>query len=293
MRKQIISALYIVLCILMSCSTPKPVTSSDTVAPPKPKFALSKGDNFEVITQATTGLTQEVMGQSMEISSVTTSTNQVTVKDITDTKMLLTNTVTKIKTSATGAGTEQSYDSEKPGDTENETGKIMGKLLNVPVEVWIDETGSATRVKQDSSNDAQSAIQSMMMGTNDSKSGGLGNFYCKYDASKLKTGDSWVDSVKDETSKTITTYTVKEISGGSLTLDYTASTAVNTTQENMGMEIIVSLSLKSTGTQVYDVATKVLKQNTVKLNGTGTAEAAGMTIPITMNTTTTVTVTKK
>lgn len=293
---RISAAVLLAAFLLHSCaSTQKTgVATAEKVPPaPKPVFNLQKGDRYEVISDSKNELTQEVMGQTMEINATSLVTNNVEVKEVSDANLLLTNTTTKVKSHSKVMDQEQDYDSEKDAGADNPTAKMMAEILNKVVEVKIDPKGNAEKTTADSSNAEGSAMSNMMSGLSNDKSGGLKDFYAKFDPATAKAGDTWTDSTKDDNSKTVITYTIREVGNGMATVAYVSATAVNTTQENMGMEIVVSMSLKSTGTLVYDAATRILKQHTTIQDGSGTAEAGGMSIPITMKNTISATVTKQ
>ena len=59
------------------------------------------------------------------------------------------------------------------------------------------------------------------------------------------------------------------------------------------MEVNVSMDAKLSGESVVDISTGIVKQKTLNMDGTGTAEMMGQSIPMTTKVTSTTTVKNK
>ena len=114
---------------------------------------------------------------------------------------------------------------------------------------------------------------------------------------ELKIGDSFVDSStlndKDGSTKTSTTYVLKEIKEGKSIFALNGQMAITKKMEAQGMEMTTTTSSKSTGDMIVDVATGLLVSKSIVTETTGNIEVSGMTIPITGKTTTTINVSAK
>jgi hypothetical protein len=253
---------------------------------------LAKNDNFEMVIQNKTLMTQEVMGQSMEINIDMNSTQAVVIKEKTDQATVFAVTVNKLKAAVSAGGQDNKYDSEDPSTHTGDMGQEMSKLLNKTKEVSVDNNGKKTLLTPPSEQDASAGMISQLTGGN-KEDGGLGQFLFYKDLSGLKNGATWIDSTEGNGNKTVSTYTVKEMTGETITIGTESNTTTNSTVEQMGMEVAVTMSTKTTATTVYDLKSQRMVSGVSQTEGTGTADAAGMTIPLTVTSTSNATVTKK
>lgn len=107
----------------------------------------------------------------------------------------------------------------------------------------------------------------------------------------MKAGSTWTDSTVNESGKKVTTYTVKEIKGNDAVLDIKGTMQSSTKQEMMGNEVITTTSGTSVGESIVDMSTGVVKNHSITLNATGSAEVMGQSIPITTKVTSKTTIT--
>ena len=121
----------------------------------------------------------------------------------------------------------------------------------------------------------------------------MGQFLFYKDLSGLKSGASWIDSTEGNGNKTVSTYTVKDLTGETITIGTESNTTTNSTVEQMGMEVVVTMNTKTTATTVYDLKSQRMVSSVSQSEGNGTADAAGMTIPLTVTASSNTAVTKK
>lgn len=131
------------------------------------KIILAKGQKFTVENKLNTFSTQEVMGNTMEITADVTSNSSIEVKDQMDKNYKLSNTITRLNLATSMMGQEMNYDSDKKEDRESEMGTTLTTVINNPMDIEISDGGkvmSKPDAKTDKSDDPSKAAISAMLG---------------------------------------------------------------------------------------------------------------------------------
>ena len=258
------------------------------------KLSLTKGQKLQIDNTAKTVTSMEMMGQSMEITSDIVMLKQVEVKDKKDTSYTIVSTITKMTTNGSAMGQTFAYDSDKKEDSASEIARALKGQVNVPQEIEVNYKGNVSGTKKDVAKDADGGNPMMEMMKSMNGSGPDGNNPAA-DAFQVlpsgkKAGDTWNDSTIAEGIKTYRTYTMKALQGNEATVTLTGKQQTNKTVENQGMEVNVTMEAKLSGEAVVDIATGIVKQKTLTVEGTGNADAMGQSIPMTTKVTTVTTV---
>ncbi|MFT3678777.1 MAG: DUF6263 family protein [Ferruginibacter sp.] len=262
---------------------------------PSGKLTLAKGQQIQLENNLKTITTMDMMGTPMEMTADASMLHSIEVKDKKQSSFILSSTMTKLKSNISAMGQAQSFDSDKPEDLSNETGKMMKGVLNVPKEVELNSDGKIINSQQDSSSltagaGMMQALQGMMGGAMNDGSGAAEAFLV-IPAGK-KQGDNWSDSLVSDEMKIYRNYTLKEINGNKATVTIDGKQLTNKKVEQMGMEVNVTLDAKLTGETVVNVSSGIIEQKTFSMEGTGAAEMMGQSIPMTTKFTSAVTVKK-
>lgn len=268
------------------------IAATQTIA--QNKFNLKQADKYEMNMMMKVNMTQEMMGQTMDITSNTNLVNTIAVKQADANGFLLTNTLAKMKMSGAAMGQEMSYDSENPADKDSQIGQVMGDKIGTTTEVSFDSNGKLISVKKDpkEKDNAAGGMGSMMgIGSDDNK-GGLGLFLANFNNGSVKVGDTWTDSTGDKETKSVTAYTVKDIKDDKTVVSFVSTITLSKTQETNGMEIVVNMTGKVNGESTYD-KNGILTQSTSNTEMTGTTEVMGNSIPMTNKMLTIITVKKQ
>jgi hypothetical protein len=257
------------------------------------KLSLNKGQKIQIENNIKSVINQEMMGQSMEITIDASLVHQVEVKDKKANSYLLTSTLTKLTTNGSAMGQEMKFDSDKKEDLESETGKAIKDQLNVGMDVELGDNAKVIKgVKKDTSATSGGQLLDMVnnvTGANADETNGADAAFDVIPKGK-KAGDSWSDSTITSEIKTYRNYTLKEIKGNLATIVLNGKQITKKTVEQQGMEITVSMDGKLSGEGIVDMSTGILKQRTTQLDGTGSAEVMGQSIPVTTKVTTITTV---
>lgn len=258
------------------------------------KLTLAKGQKIQIDNNIKSVINQEMMGQSIEITVDASLVHQVEVKEKKAASYLLSSTLTRLTTNGSAMGQEMKFDSDKKEDLESETGKAIKDQLNVSKDLELSVSAKVINgVKKDAAAPASGGQLMDMLnnvtGGNSDESNGANAAFDVLPAGK-KAGDTWSDSTITDEIKTYRNYTLKEVKGNDATVLLTGKQITKKKVEQQGMEINVSMDGNLTGEGIVDISTGLLKQRTVVMDATGSAEVMGQSIPVTTKVTTTTTV---
>lgn len=257
------------------------------------KLLLTKGQKILIDNDIKTVSIQEMMGQSMEVTSDAKMTYEVEVKDKKTNSYLVSTTLTKVISSGSAMGQEMKFDSDKKEDLESETGKMFKDQLNVSMEAEFNEKAEVINVaKKDSATSTGNEMMDMMKkfaGASGAESNGASAAFIVVPSGK-KVGDTWSDSLITDAVKTYTTYTFKALDGKNATIISTGKQFTKMKVEQQGMEITITMDGILLTEGVVDISTGLIKQKTTTLNGSSTTEVMGQSIPGTTKVTTVTTV---
>jgi DNA uptake protein ComE-like DNA-binding protein len=251
-----------------------------------PALKLVAQKKYTVSNNTKGNMSQEVMGQTMDIPLDVSNNTVLEVKAAGTGSYQLSSTTNHIALSMSMMGQDINYDSDKKEDADSDMGKAFKEQLNKPVAFTVNHFGKVTdvaeKVAAGAKEDVNPVLGIMGMGGAGSATSLALNLFTS-DA-PLKIGESFTDSSSSETdgkSKNINTYTLSELKDGIAKFTINGTTTLSKAMEMQGMQTVTNTTTKSTGEMLVDVATGLLSKKTVKLNITGTVEVAGMSIPLT------------
>ncbi len=255
------------------------------------KLELTKGQKLQVDNTLNSVATMDMMGQQMELNSDAVMVNQVEVKDKKDSSYTIASTLTKMTTNGNMMGQSYSFDSDKKQDRDSsELGKMLKDQLNVPREIELNSKGQLVNQKKTDAPAETGA--NPMMGMMKSMTGSGSDFAAtevfQVIPSGAKQGDTWSDSAILDGIKTFRTYTIKEIINNIAAVTLTGNQTTNKKVEQMGSEINLMIEAKLSGESKVDMKTGMVQQKTFVIDGSGSADAMGQSIPLTMKVTSTI-----
>ncbi len=255
------------------------------------KLVLTKGQKLELSNEVKSKISMEMMGQSMEIISNVNMLQAIEVNEKSDSGYAVSATLKKMKMEGSAMGQNMNYDSEKKEDQDSEIGKNFKNKINAVTESQVNENGKTTSVKKSAAEaegteggNPMALMQNMGGGNNEEASAGAA--FMVLPAGK-KVSDSWSDSSNADGIKVNKTYTVKEVKGNETTVTLKGTQSISKKIENQGMEVNVLMDTKLSGEITVDTTNGLVKQKTITVEGTGTSEVMGQSIPITTVSTTT------
>lgn len=260
------------------------------------KAVFTKGQQLEKSTVLNMTMNMEMMGQSLEMKNDQTNLSVIEVKDATDKEYSLANTLKRVTMASSAMGQQMNYDSDKKEDADSELGKVFGGKIGKTNAIKVNKKGIITANDDTSNNELMSGMQGMLPTNIDVKNGGVGGNYelvALLPEKSLKVGDAWVDSTSDKDGKQIMNFRVVDIKANDAVVAVSGIMDRAGEVQQGGMTINMTMSGKTKGEYTLDPATGLVKKRTLVVDGTGTMEMAGQSIPFTMKMNTEETVTKK
>ncbi len=261
------------------------------------KLTFNKGQKLEMVTKVNSLVSMDMMGQSMETKVEATITRHFDVEDVANGLATIEHKMKRMQMNMdVPMSGPQSFDSENEKDMKGDAGKAMEKALKNKYTMTVDANGKITSVKadDDNPNKAEASESDMMAGAIGGlaegmdlpKAGDMSEFKILPGAGVSK-GESWTDT----TGGNKAVYTVTDITGSDILIEFTENGTTERTQEANGMELKISSKDNTTGKIILDKATGLLKEKTATTKSEGIMEMMGQSVP--MNTTSTKTVTVK
>jgi hypothetical protein len=262
------------------------------------KVGLAKGQQLQQQSHVKMNMTQEMMGQSMEIKMESDITNLVEVKNAAANSYEVANTIKKVLMNMNAMGQDMKFDSDKKEDMDGQMGQAFKGKIGVPREFTVNSEGIVTSLqnKAEKTEEAGGMMGGMMsgaMGDAEEKEGSAFNSLANIPAKGIKVGESWSDSATDENGKTFTTYTLKQVSGGDGLVTLSSNSAISRELEQQGMTMQMDMKGTTTGEYTFDVATGIIKSRKATTKATGTIDVAGQSVPVNIETTVSSTINKK
>lgn len=281
---------FLVVALILNVS----VLSAQTVTR---KIALNKGQQLEQQSHVKVTMTQEAMGQSMEIKMEGDITNLVEIKNAASNSFDVASTLKKVLMNMSAMGQDVKFDSDKKEDLDGQLGQAFKSKINVPREFTVNKEGVVTTVKTkgDSADDANGMMGGMMSGMagGEEKEGSAFNSIANIPLKGVKVGESWSDSSNDVSGKVVTTYTLKEVNGGNALVALTANNTINREMDQQGMTVQMDMTGTTIGEYTFDLATGIIKTRKATTKSSGTVGVAGQSMPVSIETVVESTVTKK
>ncbi|HRD56767.1 MAG TPA: DUF6263 family protein [Ferruginibacter sp.] len=236
--------------------------------------------------------TQEIdMGMAGQMNNSSKLTSILEIKEVVKNSYKAIVKVSKLSMSFDAMGEQQTFDSEKEADMQNEIGKSLGTNIGKEFKIEIDNnTGKVTTEKKaDTTSTAKNdnPLEGIMnMTVSNENNGALAESIIFVLPTYKKAGDSWQDSseVKND-ARIYKTYTLKSVQDGMATLGLISKSNGKTTTEAQGMQIDLMMDIKSDAELLVDTKTSIIKKITRTINIDGSMEVMGQSLPITAKTT--------
>src|SRR5688572_13359786 len=192
-------------------------------------LAFPKGQKLEMVAQTKAVITQEVMGQSMDMNVNSTIVRSFDIEEVNNGTARIEHKIKKLQFDFDAMGQAQTFDSDKPEDMKSEIGKSLEKSIKNKYSMSVDPTGTIVSIKTDDNNPnpttenkSEDMVANMMgqfaEGLEVPKSGDIISLKIKTSGDLAK-GTSWTDSLLGEETGTVK-YTVSNVTGSEVLIDY-------------------------------------------------------------------------
>ena len=256
------------------------------------KITLQKGQQIEQQTKTTVNMTQEMMGQSMEINMESNATNFLDVTDNSAAGFDMTNTLKKVLLNMNVSGQETKFDSDKKEDMDGQMGAAFRNKINKPRAFTVNKDGIISSVKDTAKSEEEDMIGGMLNATEET-AGTAFLAVANIPATGVKVGDTWTDSTNVNNARTVNRYTLRQVNNGEGTVDIDSDLNLSREMERQGMMMQMELKGTSVGEYVFDINSGLVKSRKALTKASGSVDVMGQSIPLTIETTSTSTLTKK
>ncbi|MEY2640496.1 MAG: hypothetical protein RIR90_1978 [Bacteroidota bacterium] len=245
------------------------------------ELKLAKGQKFQTTTITKTAMNQQMMGQSLEMNTDITAVDEIEVVDVNDKNITLSKTAKQLKSSFSGMGQSMDFDSNKPEDLNGPVGSQMKRIINTPLNFVLNPSGTIAEAPKMTGN-------AMMNMAGDVAKGEAMPGFIAIPAG-IKAGDSFSITGADGDNKTIANYTVVSVNGKEVALKMNITANKTNTVNQMGMDMLMTLKMTTTGNATVDVASGFMLSASTETTTDGTINVMGQSVPMTIKTTSTIT----
>jgi hypothetical protein len=254
------------------------------------KVKLETGQIVNVSNISTNHLSQQVMGQDVQINVNADVTDSLYVTGKAADGFSIAKTTTRMKMDMDAMGQQKSFDSDKKEDMDGEIGEKLKDKIGVVAQATVSEKGKV-KVTSEVKQEQADAMSTIMPQNNDSAS--IAAYFLTSPEKEIKEGESWKDSVITEGNRTETTYTFLKTENGTALISFETNVSTTGTQTTNGMEVKVNLKTEGKGTLKVDLSTGLVLERQAESKISGTSEVMGMEIPMTGESKSTVVITKR
>ena len=293
--------LLLILCLAIGLSS---------YAKPKKKLQLKlkKGEVYEMTTNMDLDIDQEMMGQQIEVNQDMEIIVSLTVEDILKNKnFLLSYNYDTFSIDMDAMGNKMSFSSENP-DESNPASKFLKKITEVELKMEITPSGKIENIEgfedlsQTVGSNPQLAQMLKMFSDEASFRSTLDQTFSYLPQTKVSVGDRWDSSYKMSAPIAMDidmTYEVAEIQKKLVILNVDSDINSNTTMEQAGVNMDIELEGTQKGEMSINAKDGMISSSNInqlfsmnmKMKNPQTNE--DMEIPMEMNSTIVVSVTKK
>ena len=264
MKKSIIVAALFVAAFTTNAQAPK----------------LPAGTKFKVVTESNNITSMSMMGQDIELSNGNKLYQNFELKSVSGASYLLSSSITRIASSVSAMGNEQSFDSDDASVKSNPMVAEQLKVLNKPIDFTI-ENGKVVNTASAAGSDVLTALLGQTNGTTDQA-----KYFLTLPAATIKPAHQWsvVDNKPDASSESL--YVIAEVTATDISVNVLTNVKLATTLNQNGMEIKQNTQGTIKAKRIYDAKTGLLKSETATGALKGTMNVMGQDAPIDLKVTT-------
>ena len=262
------------------------------------KLVFQPGQELKVTTKSSMSNLVSAMGQEIEIKTESTVDQVYKVTNTTDENHTLSLEMKRIQLSSEGMGGDVRFDSDSEKDMKGQFGEPVKELLAKKTNLVIDASGntlmalSEGEVKKSTTNPSDMLAQfvgGISEMTNVPKQGEA-SFFKLLPATEVGKGDGWTNTIDRNGNKIEEAYSVADINDQIILLNYLSNSSSSRVQENMGMEVTISMKNKTEGKITIDRKTGIVKEKSLTSTATGTVVTGMGEFPINATSNTLITI---
>lgn len=262
------------------------------------KLVFQPGQVLSVNMKSSTTNLVSAMGQELEMKTEVIADHQFKVTNTTDENHTLSHEINRVRFNSEGMGNTLNFDSQSEKDLNGQMGAPVKDFLSKKYNLVIDASGNTLMSMNDNASTGKADAQAGMLaqfinGLTDltqAPKQGEASFFKVLPATEVGVGDAWTNTIDRNGTKIEEAYSISEIDENFITLKYLSTSNSTTVQENMGMEVTITMKNKSEGKIKVDRKSGILKEKTVTTTATGTVASGYGDFPINATTNSVITI---
>ena len=238
---------------------------------------LVAGAKLQIIQESKLTNTSNMMGSDIEAKINSTVYLTIEIKSVSDTGIVLTSTINRVKGSASAMGQESNFDSNDPSTTSNPMLADELKNVNKPEDFTI-ANGKIV------GGNGTSSVASITSSMETSSASIVEQLFLSSEAKNKSEGYKWTSDEKsdDGTQKQSSIFTITKSSNDQTEVTTNTTLSANGKSKMMNMDVTQHLDGSRTSTSTYQNSTSLLNTSTQNLSMSGTEEVMGQNIPISL-----------
>jgi hypothetical protein len=257
------------------------------------KLKFDQGKTLVIQMEIKTTVAQQVMENAIPFSADGSAIHSYKVTSTTTNNTTLHHEAKKIVFNFEGMGQKRSFDSDNEKDMAEQFGEPVKNILNKKFDVIIDANGKVVTIRPEKmepvkADERLAIVLNMLKDITDiayPPQKGEASFFKVLPANETAKGESWTDSIQNETGKFKTIYTLSAIMDSTIVIDFKGNATTVSKVMMMGRETTTTMNSSSTGKIILDGVTRIVKEKTITTESNGHTEAMGGTMPVTAKTT--------
>ena len=262
------------------------------------KIVFQPGQVLTVNMKSSTTNLVSAMGQELEMKTEVIADHQFKVTNTTDENHTLSHEINRVRFNSDGMGNTMSFDSQSEKDLNGQLGAPVKDLLSKKYNLVIDASGNTLMAMNEGASTGKAGAEAGMLAQfvsgltelTQAPKQGEASFFKVLPATEVGVGDAWTNTIDRNGTKIEEAYSIAEINENFITLNYLSNSNSTTVQENMGMEVTITMKNKSEGKIKVDRKSGILKEKTITTTATGTVASGYGDFPINSASTSVITI---
>ena len=260
------------------------------------KLKFDQGKTLVIQMDIKTTITQQVMENAIAFSADGSAIHSYKVTSTASDNTTLHHEAKKIVFNFEGMGQKRSFDSDNENDMAGQFGEPVKNILSRKFDVIIDPNGKVVTIRPEKmepvkADERLAIVLNMLKDITDvvyPPQKGAASFFRVLPPAETAVGESWTDSLQNETGKFKTIYTLSAITDSTIIVGFKGNAATVSKAMMMGRETITTMSSTSSGKIILDKTTGLVKEKLIITESNGNTEAMGGSMPVTAKTTITI-----
>lgn len=257
---------------------------------------FDQGKTLSIQMEIKTSVAQQAMGNAIDFTADGRAMHSYKVINSTTGNTILHHEANKIAFTFEGMGQKRSFDSDNETDMNGQFGEPVKNILSKKFDMTIDANGKVLTVRPEKiepvkADERLAIVLNMLKDITDvvyPPQKGEASFFRVLPINETAKGESWTDSIQNETGKFKTIYTLSAITDSTIVVDFKGNATTISKAMMMGRETITTMNITSTGKIILEKTTGIVKEKIINTESNGNTEAMGGTVPVTAKTTITI-----